>query len=147
MLDAFGPALTAIAFLAIASLPVGAVLLVAPRSYVPMRRHVKVLPSGIAASRFGVHLLAVVRSFESGVAVLLTTLAGVAFPPERGNPFSVLVGVAVVAVTVGTVVLGVNIFSLPTPVTVGGMAALTAVAAAYSIYGIARIEKKSEARS
>ncbi|WP_433861875.1 hypothetical protein [Streptomyces sp. L7] len=211
--------------------------LAAPRSYVPVKRHFKLLPSGLAASRFGAYLLVLVRSFETGVVLLFTAIAtvlvwvnglevppfalllvtfqgvyafsnstsvrrigpqtgqpvidylclvgtqilllavmaapailvstasglspltglavvgfgianiilcslvGIIFAPERGNPFSVLIGVLLMMVVVGTLAIGLNVFNLPGNVNVAFIAAGTVVAAAYSIYGIRQIER------
>ncbi|WP_374010152.1 hypothetical protein [Leifsonia sp. LS-T14] len=228
---------TAAVFLLSCAILIVVVLFVTPRSYVPLKCHFSLLPSRLADRRFGAHLLVAVRSFETGVVILLTvvvtfllwfyrvdippyalllvtfqgvyafsnseplrrigiahpapayeylcligaqsvllavvsvpsialstttgidlgtslsivglglsnicmtTLVGVAFPPERGNPFSVLVGLVLLVVVAGTLLIGINLFALPGFVTAIALAVLALVTAAYSVYGISRIEK------
>lgn len=86
-------------------------------------------------------ILAVVGFAVSNVIVL--TLAGIAFPPEKGNPFSVIAGAAVAGLVTGTIMLGTNLLGLPPLFTVGVMLALTLIAAALSIAGMDRIERTS----
>jgi hypothetical protein len=218
---------------------VGLVLInvAAPRSYVPVKKYFKVLPTWLATTRFGAYLLVLVRSFETGVVLLFTAIAtalvwayrldippfamllvtfqgvyafsnstalrrigphmsrplldysclvgtqalllvviavpvsvvsadagvslvtsiaiagfgfanivlsslvGIIFPPERGNPFSVLIGVFLMMVVAGTLAIGLNIFNLPTYVNVAFVAIGTLVAVVYGVIGIRQIER------
>jgi hypothetical protein len=65
-----------------------AVVAIAPRKYVPMRRFFVFLPSRLAGHKFGVYVLVLFRSFETMVAVsfvivymLFTWIEHVVFPP------------------------------------------------------------------
>lgn len=227
----------AAAFIGFCAIGVLLIQLVAPRSYVPVKRHFKVLPSWVAATRFGAYLLVLVRSFETGVVLLFTAIAtvlvwvngleappfavllvtfqgvyafsnstslrrigpqagrsiieysclvgtqvlllvvmavpatlvstasglspltgaaivgfgianiilcslvGIIFPPERGNPFSVLIGVLLMMVVVGTLAIGLNVFNLPAYANVAFIAVGALVAAAYGVYGMRQIER------
>ena len=97
--------------------------------------------SGLSAltGSTGIEILTVVGFAVSNIVVL--TLAGIAFPPEKGNPFSVIAGVAVAGLVVGTIMLGTNLLGLPAFFTVGVMLGLTLVAAALSVTGMDRIER------
>jgi len=102
------------------------------------------LPISILSALTGARLdeiLSVVGFAVSNVIVL--TLAGIAFPPEKGNPFSVIAGAAVAGLVTGTIMLGTNLLGLPPQFTVGVMLALTLIAAALSIAGMDRIERTS----
>lgn len=87
----------------------------------------------------GIEILTVIGFAVSNIVVL--TLAGIAFPPEKGNPFSVIAGIAVAGLVVGTIMLGTNLLGLPAVFTVGVMVGLTLIAAALSITGMDRIER------
>ncbi|KAA0960248.1 hypothetical protein FQ142_15580 [Microbacterium sp. ANT_H45B] len=84
-------------------------------------------------------ILTVIGFAASNIVVL--TLAGIAFPPEKGNPFSVIAGVAIAGLVVGTIMLGTNLLGLPAPFTVGVMVFLTLLSAALSIAGMDRTER------
>ncbi|MFJ4223906.1 hypothetical protein [Microbacterium sp. NPDC089695] len=84
-------------------------------------------------------ILAVLGFAVSNIVVL--TLAGIAFPPEKGNPFSVIAGIAIAGLAVGTITLGSNLLGLPAPFTAGLMLALTLLAVVLSITGMDRIER------
>lgn len=233
-----GPIAATAAFLAFCGALVCAAFAAAPRRYVAMKRHFRVLPARLASSRFGAHVLVIVRSFETSVAVVLsslitvllfingfdgppyaillvtfqgvyayanseplrrtaavgsrplteyacliggqvtllalvavpasaltasvgvspgatlsvfglgvanicvTTLAGIAFPPERGNPFSVVVGLVLTVLVIGIIMLAINLFGFPPAITVVSVLLLSMVTAAYSIYGISRVDHK-----
>ncbi|MDY0984249.1 hypothetical protein SOM10_10110 [Microbacterium sp. CFBP9023] len=127
-----------------------------PRRHGPGMRYVLVIgpqlatlaiiasPISILSALTGARLdeiLSVVGFAVSNVIVL--TLAGIAFPPEKGNPFSVIAGAAVAGLVTGTIMLGTNLLGLPPQFTVGVMLALTLIAAALSIAGMDRIERTS----
>lgn len=86
-------------------------------------------------------LLSVIGFAVSNIIVL--TLAGIAFPPEKGNPFSVIAGAAIAGLVTGTIMLGTNLLGLPALFTIGVMLGLTLFAAALSIAGMDRIERTS----
>lgn len=209
----------------------------APRSYVPVMRFFKFMPSSLADSRFGAYILVLVRSFETGVVVsfllifsiftlikgiemppyvlilltfqgiysfsnsvplrksvlypgsslanyvcligsqyvllgvvaipmiaissvqgielssslfvlalcisnvLLSTFIGIIFPPEKGNPFSVLIGVVLTMIVVITVTLGLNLFNLSPSLNITAFLVLNVVVVLYSIVGMNRIER------
>ncbi len=73
--------------------------------------------------------------------IILTTTVGIAFPAENGNPFSVLIGVAVMLVVVGTIALAVSAIELPAVVTIAVVLLLCTTAAILGVTGIARIER------
>lgn len=96
--------------------------------------------SGLTGTRLD-EIIAVVGFAVSNVVVL--TLAGIAFPPEKGNPFSVIAGAGVAGLVTGTILLGTNLLGLPAAFTTGVLACLTLLAAALSIAGMDRIERTS----
>ncbi|WP_447911881.1 hypothetical protein [Microbacterium phyllosphaerae] len=125
-----------------------------PRRHSPTHRYVLVLapqlvtlaiiavPISVLSALTGsqaAEILSVVGFAVSNIVVL--TLAGIAFPPEKGNPFSVLAGAAVAGLVTGTIMLGTNLLGLPALFTIGVMLVLTLVAAALSITGMDRIER------
>jgi hypothetical protein len=235
--DSAGPALAVLVFL-ILLLALGTlVLIAAPKDYEPVKQHYRVLSGKLASSQLGLHLLALVRSFETlivllfvtlataGIAILrteippyvllfvtfqgvyafansepirratpalqgavasylnlvtaqaivllvvavpavavstwlgvgiqhsalaiglsacnilLSTLVGILFPADNGNPFSVVVGVVLVFAIVAMVAMGLNIFSLPVAINVAVVVLLAVAVVAYSIVGINRIER------
>jgi hypothetical protein len=72
--------------------------------------------------------------------ILISTLIGIAFPPEKGNPFTVLMGVVLTLIVVMTVALGLNIFNLSMAVNALIFLLLNAVVVIYSILGMKRME-------
>lgn len=77
-----------------------------------------------------------------GVATLIiTTLVGIAFPPERGNPFSVAIGALLMVLVSAVLALGINAFNFPLAVNALIITVLVALAVFYSVLGITRIEE------
>ncbi|WEK61904.1 MAG: hypothetical protein P0Y60_03875 [Candidatus Microbacterium colombiense] len=102
------------------------------------------VPTGILSALTGARwdeILVVVAFCVSNIVVL--TLAGIAFPPEKGNPFSVIAGVAVAGLVTGTIMLGTNLLGLPDWFNVAVMILLTLTAVALSINGMRKIERTS----
>jgi hypothetical protein len=214
-----------------------AIVAIAPRNYVPMRRFFVFLPSRLAGSKFGVYVLVLFRSFETMVAVsfiiiysvfawlehlvlppyalalitfqgvyafsnseplrrmvtypgrtvanylrlvgsqgvllmvvgipvitisvgqgvsfeaclpvlgfclsniLISTLVGIAFPPEKGNPFTVIIGVLLTMIVVMIVALGLNVFNFDPIISSAIFAALNLLVVFYSILGMRRMER------
>ncbi len=235
--DQSHPALAIAAFFAALALCIGLVLWLAPRDYEPLKRHYRVLSSRMSQSALGIHLLAMVRSFETLIVIVfsllalaamvvfeiamppfvimlvtfqgvyafantdsirrmtprirgtsssylsmigaqvivvavvavpsviassvmgigmqfsllvvgfsicnifLTTLIGIMFPADKGNPFSVLIGVVLVFAIVAMLAVGVNLFDLPLIVNVGVVIFIAALAVGFSITGMNRIER------
>ncbi len=125
-----------------------------PRRHGPVRRYLLVLgpqllallvcavPAGILSALTGIgwgEILMVIGFCASNTVVL--TLAGIAFPPEKGNPFSVVVGVAVAALVTGTLLLGASLLGLPTWFSTVMLLVVTAGAAALSAIGMQKIER------
>lgn len=214
-----------------------AVVAVAPRKYVPMRRFFVFLPSRLAKYKFGAYVLVLFRSFETMVAVsfvivytvftwighlvlppyalalitfqgvyafsnseplrrmvtypgrtfanylrligsqgvllmlvgipiftislvqgvpfdaslpvlgfclsniLISTLVGIAFPPEKGNPFTVIIGILLTVIVVMIVALGLNVFNFDPVISAAIFAALNLLVVFYSIVGMRRMER------
>lgn len=100
------------------------------------------VPTSILSALTGAKLdeiLAIVGFAASNVVVL--ALAGIAFPPEKGNPFSVIAGVVIAGLVTGTIMLGTNLLGLPVWFNATVMAILTLTAAALSIHGMRMIER------
>lgn len=127
---------------------------VGPRRHGPMTRYLLIIgpqfvglalcavPTGLLSALQGIPLdqvLAVIGFCLSNIVVL--TLAGIVFPPEKGNPFSVIIGMATAALTTGTLLLGANILGLPEVAVTAALVATSLAAAALSIAGILRIER------
>lgn len=125
-----------------------------PRRHGAVRRYLLVLgpqllalfvcavPVGILSALTGIgwrEILMVVGFCASNSVVL--TLAGIAFPPEKGNPFSVVVGVAVAALVTGTLLLGTSLLGLPTWFSTVVLVIVTACAAVLSVIGMQKIER------
>lgn len=125
-----------------------------PRRHGTVRRYLLVLgpqlfalfvcavPVGILSALTGIgwsEIIMVVGFCASNTVVL--TLAGIAFPPEKGNPFSVIVGVAVAALVTGTLLLGTSVLGLPTWFSTVVLAAVTACAGILSVIGMQKIER------
>lgn len=90
----------------------------------------------------GGRVMAVLGVFGFGVvATVMTNLVGIIFPPEKGNPFSVVIGVILLLSVVVTFAVGLNMFGFPTEVNVIIIAALLGFAVFFSILGISRNEK------
>lgn len=234
--QAAGPIVAAGATLLTVAIMTFTVIVTAPRDYAPVKKFFRLMPAAWAASRFGAHVLVLVRSFEtlfvllivlavtalvalndlqmppfqlvlltfqgiyafataeplrrigtlrpapashythlvtaqvavlavvavpvvavsvlqgieagailpvlgfSLVNVVVSTLLGIVFPPEKGNPFSVVVGLVLMIVVVMTLALGINIFSLPAILNAGIVIGLTALAAYFGVLGIARMD-------
>lgn len=100
------------------------------------------VPTGLFSALLGIALdqiIGVVGFCLSNIVVL--TLAGIAFPPERGNPFSVVIGIAAAGLTTGTLLLGANLLGLPEWATTTALVTISIAAAALSISGIHKIER------
>lgn len=72
--------------------------------------------------------------------ILISTLIGIAFPPEKGNPFTVLIGVVLALIIIMIVALGLNIFNLSITINIVILALLNAAVVFYSILGMKRME-------
>ncbi|MDQ0029344.1 hypothetical protein [Arthrobacter bambusae] len=223
--------------LATSAAMIPAIVVTAPRNYVPMRRFFVVLPSWLAGRKFGVYILVLFRSFETMVAfsfiliysvfawfehlvlppyvlalitfqgvyafsnseplrrmatypgrtvanylrlvgsqgvllvvvgvpviglsvaqgvpfeaclpvlgfclsnILISTLVGIAFPPEKGNPFTVIIGVLLTLVLVMIVALGLNVFNFEPITNTAIFTALNLLVVFYSILGMRRMER------
>ncbi len=228
---------SALVLLATSAAIITAIVAVAPRNHVPMRRFFAFLPSWLAGRKFGVYLLVLFRSFETMVAVsfviiycvftwiehlvlppyalavitfqgvyafsnseplrrsvtspgrtpanylrlvgsqgilllvvgipiitisvtqgvafeaclpvlgfclsniLISTLVGIAFPPEKGNPFTVIIGVLLTVIVVMIVALGLNVFNFDPITSAAIFAVLNLLVAFYSILGMRRMER------
>lgn len=77
------------------------------------------------------------------VSLVMTTLIGIAFPPERGNPFSVAVGVTLLMTVGMTVVMGINLFDFPLAVNLVLLTSITLIAVFYSVLGIHRNQQRN----
>jgi hypothetical protein len=131
----------------------------------PLRRMVT-YPGGTLASYLrligsqGVLLIAVAipvmaMSMAQGVAIeaclpvavfclsniLISTLIGIAFPPEKGNPFTVIIGVLLTVIIVMIVALGLNVFNFHPATSAAIYAALNLLVVFYSILGMQRMER------
>lgn len=125
-----------------------------PPRHSPIRRYLLLLgpqlamllliaiPTGVLSALTGSRwdeILLVVGFCASNLVIL--TLAGIAFPPEKGNPFSVVVGVAVAALVTGTLAIGTNLLGLPAWFNIATIVLLTLAAAALSLTGMQKIER------
>nr|WP_314844655.1 hypothetical protein [uncultured Microbacterium sp.] len=86
-----------------------------------------------------VEILTIVGFSASNIIVL--TLAGIVFPPEKGNPFSAVVGVITAALVTGTLTLGTNLLGLPSWVSPVSLVVIAVAAAAVSILVMQKIER------
>ncbi|MBT8161569.1 hypothetical protein KKI43_14125 [Arthrobacter sp. GN70] len=73
--------------------------------------------------------------------ILISTLIGIAFPPEKGNPFTVLIGVVVTLTIVMIIALGLNIFNFHPAITAIIFILLNLLIVGYSIFGMQRLER------
>lgn len=90
----------------------------------------------------GGQLSAILSVFGFGLmSIVMTNLVGIIFPPEKGNPFSVVIGVILLLSVVATFAVGLNMFGLPTEVNVTIIAVLLGFAVFFSVLGISRNEK------
>lgn len=90
----------------------------------------------------GGQVSAILTVFGFGlVSIVMTNLVGIIFPPEKGNPFSVVIGVILLLSVVATFALGLNMFGLSTEVNVVIIAVLLGFAVFFSVLGISRNEK------
>ncbi|KNY05368.1 hypothetical protein [Microbacterium sp. GCS4] len=100
------------------------------------------VPIGVMSALTGIDvvtILAVVGFALSNIVVL--TLAGIAFPPEKGNPFSVIVGIVTTGIVTGTLLLGTDLLGLPTGVSVVSLLVISAAAVGLSLLGMQKIER------
>jgi hypothetical protein len=235
--EAVGLWLSILILLATSAAVIPAIVAIAPRNYVPMRRFFVFLPSRLADRTFGVYILVLFRSFETMVAIsfiiiysvfawlehlvfppyvlalitfqgvyafsnseplrrmvtypgrtvanylrlvgsqgvllmvvgipvitislsqgitfeaclpvlglclsniLISTLVGIAFPPEKGNPFTVIMGVLLTVIVVMIVALGLNVFNFDPMISAGIFTALNMLVVFYSILGMRRMER------
>lgn len=235
--DSLHPLVALALFAAFVGVLLALVLLVAPREYEPMKRNYRVLSSSLASSEIGIHLLALIRSFETlivlifaGLAtvalavtriempplilllvtfqgvyayantepirrttpavrgatssyislvlaqaiilgfaavpaiavstalgiglqysvlvivfclcnILLTTLVGILFPADNGNPFSVVIGVILVFAIVALLAIGLDVFGFPMIVNIGIVVILAGGIVANSISGMNKLER------
>lgn len=75
--------------------------------------------------------------------ILISTLIGIMFPPERDNPFSVFVGFTAFLAISLLVILCLGVLSLPTPVLILSLLLGFAIIVYYSIQGIMFNERNS----
>ncbi|WP_189015189.1 hypothetical protein [Paenarthrobacter histidinolovorans] len=73
--------------------------------------------------------------------ILISTLIGIAFPPEKGNPFTVLVGAVLAIIIILTIALGLNVFNLKPVVSAVVYSVLNILVVMYSILGMRRMER------
>lgn len=73
--------------------------------------------------------------------ILISTLIGIAFPPEKGNPFTVIIGILLTMIIVMIVGLGLNAFNLDPIISAAIFAALNLMVVFYSILGMQRMER------
>ncbi|MDO5634589.1 MAG: hypothetical protein Q4G34_06935 [Micrococcus sp.] len=98
---------------------------------------------GLHATVHGDWFAVALMAGMAAVSLIMSTLIGIAFPPERGNPFSVAVGITLL-ITVGmTVLMGVNLFNFPLTVNLGLLTAVTLIAVFYSVLGIHRNQQRN----
>ncbi|WAH98787.1 hypothetical protein [Arthrobacter sp. MMS18-M83] len=63
------------------------------------------------------------------------------FPPEKGNPFTVIIGILLTMIIVMIVGLGLNVFNLDPIISAVIFAALNLLVVFYSILGMQRMER------
>ncbi|MCP1412974.1 hypothetical protein [Paenarthrobacter sp. A20] len=73
--------------------------------------------------------------------ILISTLIGIAFPPEKGNPFTVLVGAVLAIIVILTITLGLNVFNLEPAISAVVYSVLNILVVTYSILGMQRMER------
>ncbi|MGJ3189691.1 hypothetical protein [Paenarthrobacter sp. FR1] len=73
--------------------------------------------------------------------ILISTLIGIAFPPEKGNPFTVLVGAVLAIIVILTIALGLNVFNLEPAMSAVVYSFLNILVVTYSILGMQRMER------
>jgi hypothetical protein len=73
--------------------------------------------------------------------ILISTLIGIAFPPEKGNPFTVIIGVLLTVIVAMIVALGLNVFNFDPATSAAIYAALNLLVVFYSILGMQRMER------
>lgn len=125
-----------------------------PRRHGPLARYLLILgpqlvgfalcavPMGVMSAVTGVDLVSILAVVGFGVVnIIVLTLAGITFPPEKGNPFSVVVGVVTTGFATGTLLLGTNLLGLPAWASIGALTAIGTGAAALSLVGMQRIER------
>jgi len=101
------------------------------------------IPIGAVAIIVGiswVEVLSIILFSISGVIIM--TLSGIAFPPERGNPFSVIIGIFALGLVAIIIILGINIFNLPLWINFIILMFFTALAAFLSVAGMQKIERE-----
>lgn len=74
-------------------------------------------------------------------AILVLVAIGIALPPEKDNPFSVFLGLALAAVTVSMVLLMVGLLAVPLPALVALLVVGHGLVAFYSYAGIRSLER------
>jgi hypothetical protein len=63
------------------------------------------------------------------------------FPPEKGNPFTVIIGVLLTLIIAMIVALGLNVFNFDPAISAAIYAALNLLVVFYSILGMQRMER------
>ncbi|WP_146603573.1 hypothetical protein [Micromonospora endophytica] len=76
-------------------------------------------------------------------SVLSATLIGIVFPPEKDNPFTVLVGLGALFAVVGILGVMVGILSLPAAATIAILVGAHGVVVAYGVAGIQSLRRKA----
>jgi hypothetical protein len=73
-------------------------------------------------------------------AIIVLTLVGIALPPEKDNPFSVFLGLAIAAIVVGILLLMVGLLTLPPAALVAVLVGGHLLLIYYSMVGIQSLE-------
>lgn len=132
----------------------GSLRLSGPRRHGSLRRYILLVAPQLITSAF-IAIPVSLMSALTGIAwieifevlaftvtsTVIMTLAGIMFPPEKGNPFSVVIGVGFVGLTTGALMLGANLLGLPVWVNSSALALLTTAAIVFSIRGMRKVER------
>jgi hypothetical protein len=101
------------------------------------------LPIVVGSLFAGIGFVEVVKVFLICASTIVSaTLVGIALPPERDNPFSVFVGLAVATVIMATLGLIVGVLSLPVPVVWALLVGAHVFMVCCGIWGIQELGKK-----
>jgi len=125
-----------------------------PRRHDPLVRYLLLLgpqlvafllcavPTGVMSAVTGIDIVSILAVVGFGVVnIVVLTLAGITFPPEKGNPFSVVVGVVTTGLATGALLLGTNLLGLPAWASITALIVIGVGAAALSLVGMQRIER------
>jgi uncharacterized membrane protein YqjE len=95
--------------------------------------------SSIGGLSYGDVLLAFLGCVST---IMVGTLVGVAFPPEKDNPFSVFVGLTILIVIMSIIGIMVGVLNLPRPAMWGLLIFAHLFIMVCAIFGIQELEKK-----